>query len=96
MDEGCTRIDKWLWHARFARTRTRAQEMVRAGKVRINMEKTRDAARKARPGDILTLALADRIVVCRVVALAERRGSPAQARLLCEAVGSQGGTPGAA
>lgn len=86
MDEDAVRIDKWLWHARFARTRSRAQELVRGGKVRINRQKVADAARPARPGDIVTLSLPQGVAVCRVVAIAQRRGSFAEASRLYESL----------
>ena len=76
------RIDKWLWHARFARTRTAAQRLAVSGHIRINKQKVNSASRPVRPGDVLTLALGRAVVVLTVVALADRRGSADQARTL--------------
>ena len=76
------RIDKWLWHARFARTRTAAQKLVLAGDVRINREKVAAASRLVRPGDVLTLATSREVRVLTVTAIAPRRGSAEAARLL--------------
>ncbi len=78
------RIDKWLWHARFARTRGAAQELARSGHVRVNREKVHDAARLVRAGDVLTLNLNRGIRVIRVVGIAERRDGFAKAQLLYE------------
>jgi len=78
------RIDKWLWHARFARTRAAAQKLAVSGHVRVNRDKVSAASRLVHPGDILTLALGDRVRVVRVVGLAERRGSYEHARTLYE------------
>ena len=78
------RIDKWLWHARFARTRGAAQELARSGHVRLNRDKVRDAARLVRPGDVLTLGLRRGVRVIRILAIAERRDSFQEARLLYE------------
>lgn len=78
------RIDKWLWHARFARTRTAAQRLALAGHVRINREKIKAASRLVRPGDVLTLSLGRGVAVIRVSAIAERRGSAEEARKLYE------------
>jgi ribosome-associated heat shock protein Hsp15 len=78
------RIDKWLWHARFARTRGAAQQLARSGHVRVNRDKVRDAARLVRPGDVLTLGLRRGVRVIRVLGIAERRDSYALARLLYE------------
>lgn len=78
------RIDKWLWHARFARTRSAAQQLVRSGHVRVNRDKIRDASRLVRPGDVLTLGLGRGVRVIRILKIAERRDSFILARLLYE------------
>ena len=80
------RIDKWLFHARFYRTRALAQAAASAGKVRLNGVRVEKPAQTLKPGDILTLGRGSEIVALRVVALAERRGSAPQARLLYEIV----------
>ena len=69
------RIDKWLWHARFARTRSAAQRLALSGQVRVNREKDFAASRLVRPGDVLTLALGRGVRVIRICAIADRRGS---------------------
>jgi ribosome-associated heat shock protein Hsp15 len=76
------RIDKWLWHARFARTRGAAQTLAVSGHVRINREKVAAPSRLVRPGDILTLSLRGGVRVIEVTAIAERRGGAAEARSL--------------
>lgn len=76
------RIDKWLWHARFARTRGAAQVLARSGHIRLNRKKIRDAARLVRSGDVLTLGLGQGVRVIRILAIAERRGGFPEARLL--------------
>jgi ribosome-associated heat shock protein Hsp15 len=78
------RIDKWLWHARFARTRGAAQDLARSGHVRVNREKVRETSRLVHPGDVLTLGLRRGVSVIRILAIAERRGSFEEARLLYE------------
>ena len=78
------RIDKWLWHARFARTRAAAQRLALSGHVRVNREKVGSASRLVRAGDVLTLALGRGVRVIRVCGIAERRGSFDEARLLYE------------
>ncbi|NIO25562.1 MAG: RNA-binding S4 domain-containing protein, partial [Gammaproteobacteria bacterium] len=75
-------MDKWLWHARFARTRTAAQRLAVSGHVRINRQKVNSASRPVRPGDVLTLALGRAVVVVTVVALSPRRVSAELARTL--------------
>lgn len=78
------RIDKWLWHARFARTRGAAQQLARSGHIRVNRDKVREASRLVRAGDVLTLNLRRGIRVIRILAIAERRDAFGQARLLYE------------
>jgi ribosome-associated heat shock protein Hsp15 len=87
-EAGSQRIDKWLWHARFARTRGAAQKLALSGHVRVNREKVGAASRLVRPGDVLTLALGAGVRVIRVQAIAERRGSSEAAQLLYEDAGS--------
>ena len=78
------RIDKWLWHARFARTRSAAQRLALSGHVRINREKVKSASRLVRVGDVLTLALRSGVRLIRIAGIAERRGSSVEARSLYE------------
>jgi ribosome-associated heat shock protein Hsp15 len=80
------RLDKWLWHARFFRTRALAQAACAAGKVRINMVRTHKSHQQVGAGDVLTFAQGGRIRVVRVLALAERRGSASGAGQLYEEV----------
>jgi ribosome-associated heat shock protein Hsp15 len=96
IEQEAQRIDKWLWHARFARTRGAAQQLARSGHVRVNRDKVREASRLVRPGDVLTLGLRRGVRVIRILALAERRDSFELARLLYEdeAPGGSSGTPG--
>ena len=82
--EGRQRIDKWLWFARLARTRTIAQKLVLAGRVRVNREKAGAASDLVKAGDVLTVAFDGPVRVVRVLAPGERRGSAPEARLLYE------------
>lgn len=67
------RIDLWLWHARFARTRTAAQTLAQSGHVRVNREKIRSASHHLRVRDVLTIALPNAVRVVRVVGVSKRR-----------------------
>ncbi len=78
------RLDKWLWHARMARTRTTAAALVADGHVRINGARIQQPSRGVRVGDVLTIALDRDVRLLRVLAFAERRGAFDQARLLYE------------
>ncbi|WP_395023233.1 RNA-binding S4 domain-containing protein [Dongia sp.] len=76
------RLDKWLWHARFARTRSLAAKLVAEGRFRINGNPTEKAHHAVRPGDVLTFPLGPHIRVIKVLALGLRRGPAPEARLL--------------
>ena len=76
------RVDKWLWHARFFKTRALAARVVTAGQVRLNGERVAKSARPIGPGDVLTFAQGSRIRVVRVEATGTRRGPASEARTL--------------
>ena len=69
------RLDKWLWHARVARTRAAAAELAVSGYVRINNRRAQQAAKPVSMGDIVTIALPHRVRVLEVLGFSERRGS---------------------
>ncbi len=79
-----TRLDKWLFHARFCRTRTLAQAAIEGGKVRIHGQRVRKPGHVLRPGDVLTLTLGGIVRVVRVLDVAERRGGVEAAQALFE------------
>lgn len=78
------RIDKWLFHARFCKTRGIAQEKAEAGRIRLNGHRVEKASTAVRIGDVLTLPVGGKVVVLRVLQLGERRGPAAEARTLYE------------
>jgi ribosome-associated heat shock protein Hsp15 len=80
---GRVRLDKWLWAARFFKTRSLATEAVGGGKIEVNGESAKPA-KLVRPGDTIRVRLGgfDHVIVVR--ALAERRGSATQAQALYE------------
>jgi ribosome-associated heat shock protein Hsp15 len=80
------RLDKWLWCARFYKTRGLAAEACEKGHLRINGFRVEKAGREVRPGDILTIPQGREVVVVRVLAGAKRRGPATEARTLYEAV----------
>jgi ribosome-associated heat shock protein Hsp15 len=93
-DETATiRLDKWLWFARFVKTRAIAQELAGSGHVRINGQRVTAAARKVRIGDVLTIAMPSRVRVVRVLDTAERRGPASDAVTLYETLSPQGENP---
>ena len=87
---GTQRLDKWLWFARFVKTRTLAADIVSAGKVRLNRVRVEKPAQTVRAGDVLTLNLNRRIQLVRVLGIGERRGPSAAARALYEELTAEG------
>ena len=84
MSEPGLRLDKWLWHARFCKSRTLAAKLAGAGKVRIAGAPVFKAHHTVKPGDVLTFPLGPHIRTVRVLALGERRGPAPEARTLYE------------
>ena len=76
------RVDKWLWQARFFKTRSLSAARVLAGAVRINGNLTTKRASTITPGDLLSFAIGDHIRVIRVDALGTRRGPAPEAQAL--------------
>ena len=75
------RIDKWLWAARMAKTRTQASEACDGGHVKLNGH-TAKASQKVKPGDTIEASLPSGRRVLQVRGTAERRGSAPLARSL--------------
>jgi ribosome-associated heat shock protein Hsp15 len=78
------RVDKWLWYARFYRSRTLAARHCQSGRLRVNGIVVRKAHHALKPGDVLAFPLGTRIRVIRVVELGCRRGPAVEARSLYE------------
>ncbi len=83
-DRDWQRLDKWLWCARLAKARATCTEAVARGGFRLNRQPTEKPHAKLRPGDVLTFPWQDQVKVWRVLALAARRGPPAEAQALFE------------
>jgi len=82
--EGRQRIDKWLFFSRAVKSRSLAAKLAQMGRVRINGEKTSQAADAVKAGDVLTITLDRRILVYKVLLPGIRRGPADEARLLYE------------
>ena len=80
------RIDSWLWHARFFKTRTLASKFVSDGKVRITREEDTFRAEKPsttiRPGDVLVFTRNEVLRIIEIINCAARRGPATEARAL--------------
>ena len=79
---GRMRVDKWLWQARFFKSRTLAGKSVSGGGLRINRQPVRKAHQPVGPGDILTFPQGRLVRVIEIVALGARRGPAAEAQTL--------------
>ena len=77
------RIDKWLWAARFFKTRSLATDAVSGGKIKLNGAPTKPA-REVKIGDKLDVFNGETRRSVVVQALAEKRGSAVEARQLYE------------
>ncbi|WP_299354209.1 RNA-binding S4 domain-containing protein [uncultured Shimia sp.] len=76
------RLDKWLYHARFFKTRTLAAKVVTGGHVRVNKAKVAKASHAVAVGDVLTFPQARTIRVVRVESFGTRRGPATEAQTL--------------
>lgn len=84
MNEASQRLDKWLWQARFFKTRAIASKLCTGSKVRVNRMVVTKAHHLVRIGDVLTFPQARAIRVVRVLGLPGRRGPASEARALYE------------
>lgn len=83
-EETITRLDKWLWYARFFKTRTQATKLIQSGKLRINGDITNKPHRTAIIGMVLTFPQAKHVRVIKILEIGQRRGPPTEAIALYE------------
>lgn len=76
------RLDKWLFHARFVKQRSMADDLLRARRVRVNDQLMSKSHFKVRPGDVVTVVRPERVTVVEVVDLGTRRGPASEAQNL--------------
>lgn len=74
------RLDKWLWQARFVKSRALAADLIEAGSVRVNGTRVTRPGRDVSAGDVLTFPQGARIRVVRILALGLRRGPATEAQ----------------
>lgn len=75
------RIDKWLWAARFFKTRSLAKKNVEQGKIKVGGQKCKPS-RNVQIGDLCTIKKSDQTWEVEVTGLAEKRGSASIAQTL--------------
>ncbi|WP_018632689.1 S4 domain-containing protein [Neomegalonema perideroedes] len=90
---GARRLDKWLFAARWFRTRAAAAEAVASGAVRRNGIRCVKPGQTLNPGDVLTIRRARDVALIRVLAFADRRGGAEQAQGLYQEIGSDHAEP---
>ncbi len=89
------RLDKWLWHARFFKSRSLAAAAVR-GPLRLNGNPVSKPAQPVRAGDTLTFTQGDRVRVIRILAPGTRRGPAPEAQALYQDLQPEAPKPDAA
>ena len=91
------RLDKWLWQARFFKTRTLATRVCLSGKVRVDGQVVRKAHYQVCAGNVLTFPRGRDIQVVRIRALGTRRGPASEAQTLYSSLTRQAAasSPGA-
>jgi ribosome-associated heat shock protein Hsp15 len=78
---GRMRADKWMWIARFFRSRGQAQEALNAGRVR-RAGRILDKGDALKPGDVLTFTHGDKLRTVEVLGFAVKRGNAAHGQSL--------------
>ena len=78
------RLDKWLWQARFFKSRSLAAGVVSDGRVRVDGVPVSKPARSVGPGAVLTFVQARDVRVVRILACGTRRGPATEAQTLYE------------
>ncbi|MEM8979594.1 MAG: RNA-binding S4 domain-containing protein [Pseudomonadota bacterium] len=78
------RVDKWLWHARFFKSRALAAKVVSDGKLRVNGTPISKPSRAIAPDVVLTFVQGREVRVVKVLGLGTRRGPAPEAQALYE------------
>lgn len=78
------RLDKWLWYARFFKSRTLSAERIQSGRFRVNGTPVAKPSFSLKPNDVITFPLNDDVRVIKVLELGTRRGPAPEAQALYE------------
>lgn len=87
------RVDRFLWYARLAKTRSAAQAIAMRGLLRIDGRRIERAAAPVRVGSVLAYPLNGKVRVLRIDVLPKRRGPPAEAAALYTPLETQAANP---
>lgn len=82
--ETSQRLDKWLWFARVAKSRTLAASAISDGKIKVNRVRADKPSQTVKVGDVITSRLTRTVRVLRIAGLGRRRGPAAEAQALYE------------
>jgi ribosome-associated heat shock protein Hsp15 len=83
-EETLLRLDKWLWYARFCKSRTLAAKLCASGRIHLDGAIVQKPHHQVRAGNVLTFPLGPHVRVIRILRLGSRRGPAPEARLLYE------------
>jgi ribosome-associated heat shock protein Hsp15 len=78
------RLDKWLWYARVAKTRSLAAALVERGRIRVNRVRTQKPSHTIKPGDVITASVQRDVRILKVLQAGTRRGPATEAQGLYE------------
>ena len=84
------RLDKWLYQARFFKTRALAADLITRRRLRLNQTVVTKSHYRVRPGDVLTFPQGAEVRVVRVLGLGDRRGPASEAQALYEDLAAAG------
>lgn len=84
IQDAALRLDKWLWYARFFKTRSAATKAIQGGRFRLDGEIMSKPHRQAICGQVLTFVQGSHVRVIRILTLGSRRGPAPEAALLYE------------
>jgi ribosome-associated heat shock protein Hsp15 len=76
------RLDKWLFYARFFKTRSLATALITKGRVRLNGQRQSKPGHAIAPGDIISFPMGNQKCEIRVIATGTRRGPASEAQTL--------------
>lgn len=82
--ETAQRLDKWLWFARVAKSRTIAAAAISDGKIKVNRVRADKPSQTVKVGDVITSRMTRMVRVLRIAALGQRRGPAPEAQALYE------------
>lgn len=87
------RLDKWLWYARFCKSRTLAAKLCASGRIRLDGTIVQKPHHQVRAGNVLTFPLGPHVRVIKILALGTRRGPAPEARRLYQDLAPPVATP---